>query len=84
MFAINLFDTKQQGFTTYLGPLKIAAQNLRINQSANLPLMQRSLNYQAAKAAKKLQNWNFKKPNVTLIIIMIFPRVLWINMSVFT
>jgi len=62
MFAISLSDTKQQGFTTYVpGPLKVVAQNVHFNQSANLPLMQSSLDYQAAKATKKL---NFKKPNV--------------------
>ena len=53
MFAIRLPNVRQPGFTTHLGPLKIAAQNSHTNLSAKNGPKLYGLHSQSAKAAKK-------------------------------
>jgi len=60
MLILSSSDRRQQGFTTYLGPLKkkIAAQNSYTSLSARNSQKLCSLQSQLAKAAKKKKTSN--------------------------
>ena len=68
---LSLSDTRQQGFTTYLGPLKIDVQNVHISLSANSGPKLSSLHIQLAKVEKAAKKRTSKKTKSTKIIIKI-------------
>ena len=66
---LSLSDTRQQGFTTYLGPLKIDVQNVHTSLSANIgpklssPHIQLAIVEKAAKKTELQKNKEYQNHN---------------------